>query len=297
MTTDVSYRKQIREVHVSTRRLGRHIHHDPRSLAFAIKPKASTAHTTTRKRLIPILDQGNTGSCTGNAETGALGSEGLYETANPAAVKAGLKWDESLALTLYARATVLDGYKGTFTYPPPGGQDTGSDGLSANKAAQQLGLSSGYVHALSVDAMITGLQTNAGIMGVNWYDSFDSPAADGILTLPAGAKVRGGHEIHALNVNMELEYFEMCNSWGTDWALAGHFYLPFTVAERLLGEDGDATFPTPLTAPPTPSKPIYSADDLVLRAALDTWGAGIISKVTKAGKLNEARKTWEAAHA
>lgn len=257
-------------------RLGRHVNHDPESRRYAIKSKAVTAVTTHRKRLIPILDQGNLGSCTGNAMTGALGSEGVYEEIQPN-LQAPL--DETFAVALYSAATKLDSEPGQ--YPPT---DTGSDGVSVSKAAKNGGWISGYTHALSFDALVTGLQSVAGIMGVNWYDSFDTPAADGTITLPATATVRGGHEIHLLNVDIERELLDLCNSWSTSWGVKGHFFMPFTVAERLLKEDGDATFPVPLSQPaPVPSDTVAWKLAAADATYLDTWsGHGWLSGFTAA---------------
>ncbi len=202
-----------------------------------------------------ILHDSRLGACTGFAETGALGSEGLYETVAPITGALGLALDNTFGIGMYHYATLVDPFSGE--YPPT---DTGSNGLSVNKAAASdqnpcgRQLISGYQHALSVDEMINGLQVGAGVIGINWYSSFDQPDNEGNITITPTARVRGGHELHALNVDMELERFEIPNSWGTGYGKAGVCYLSFGNMDRLFSEDGDATFPVPLAQPaPTPT--------------------------------------------
>jgi len=270
-------------------RLGRNVNHDPRSRAYAIKSWAAAAVTTRHERLIPVLDQGNVGACTGHALTGALGSTGLVaptlhaldqDDADPAEVLTA-----AFALERYKRATAIDPFAGV--YPP---DDTGSDGLSVCKAAQFDGLIAGYEHAMSVDAMVTGLQSNAGIAGVSWYSSFDYPT-EGVLSLLPNARVLGGHEFHVLNVDMARQWFECVNSWGPGWGDRGRFFVPFPIMERLLREDGDATFPVPASqTPPLPTPTITRKFNTEDAAYLDFWASkGWIKGFTARG----AREAWK----
>jgi hypothetical protein len=57
----------------SAGRLGRHVRHDPRSRAYQVRPRAPLAKSVSWERQTPILDQGDLGSCTGNAACGVLG--------------------------------------------------------------------------------------------------------------------------------------------------------------------------------------------------------------------------------
>lgn len=236
------------------KRLGRNINHDPRSRAFAFP--AGVVASVRHERRSPVLDQGDLGSCTGNAAVGALGTD-------PFDTKVAL--DETLAVKIYGMGTGLDPYPGT--YPP---EDTGSDGLSVAKACQKLGLISGYQHAFTLAAALTALQDYALITGVSWYSSFDDPDADGLVKLTSDAYVRGGHEFEVIGCDLAKRQIECVNSWGTGWGIDGHFFIGFDDWQRLLSEDGDVTVLLPPTVPaPTPVPPVDL--DAKLWADLKVW--------------------------
>jgi hypothetical protein len=228
--------QQIPETAAPGRRLGRHVNHDPRSLQFLVEPAAAKLRSVTHERVIPVLDQGDLGSCTGNAATGALGTQPLYD-ALPADDRSDL--DEGFAVLVYERATDIDPFPGS--YPP---DDTGSDGLSVAKVLKAYGLISRYRHATSLRAMQTALQTTPVIVGVHWYTGFDTPDGDGVVKL--GGELRGGHEFEVIGVDFERKRFEAVNSWGDGWGVAGHFFITFDDMRHLLSERGDCTQLLPL---------------------------------------------------
>lgn len=257
-------------------RLGRHVNHDPRSLRYLV-PSQGVQVSKTWTRRTPVLDQGNLGSCTGNASVGVLGTDPFVSTMNPADLT------EELAVAVYSLATKLDPFDGA--YPP---DDTGSDGLSAAKACKQLGLISGCQHATSLSAIVDALQVGPVIVGVNWYEGFDSPDSAGKVKV-SGA-VRGGHEFEVCGVDVEARTFQAINSWGTGWGKSGYFYFSFGDMTRLLSEDGDCTSFVPVTAPaPTPT----DNADAALVAALNVWERSIVSRFTKAGKAKAAFDLWK----
>ncbi len=237
--------RRIPETIVQGKRLGRHVCHDPRSLAYQ-HPEATTFVTARWERTIPVLDQGNVGSCTGNAATGHLGTAPEYATLTAKIAAGILNLDESEALRLYSAAEVIDGGAG---YPP---EDQGSSGLSVAKAAKNAGLISGYLHMRSVAACHTAIQNGPFIVGTNWYTSMDSPDGNGLVTV--SGSVRGGHEYECIGYDATTDLWEFVNSWGTGYGAAGHFFYSSTSLARLLSEQGDATQFVPLSQPaPTPT--------------------------------------------
>jgi len=201
-----------------------------------------THHTLVTRRNGKILISGN---CTGNAAVGALGTEPLVD-ALPAKHPA---LDEDLAVQIYSSATEIDPYDGQ--YPP---DDTGSDGLSVAKVAKSLGLISGFLTATSVPAMQQAVQNTPVIVGVKWYEGFDSPDDNGVVKI--SGDVRGGHEFEILGVDMDNQLFHAVNSWGTGWGKDGHFWFSFDTMGQLLDDDGDCTQFLPLTVPPPIPAPV-----------------------------------------
>jgi hypothetical protein len=278
----------INETVVEGKRLGRHINHDPRSLSFLV-PEVDSVSSVSWPRHIPILDQGNLGSCTGNAATGALGSSPYYETL-VGQIASGLVLDENEAVKLYSLATQLDAYPGQ--YPP---DDTGSDGLSVAKAAQQDGFVNGYLHATDLNTMITALQVGPVIVGVNWYTSMDNPDSTGYVEITPSATVRGGHEFVVRAVDISTQMFtENDNSWGPSWGNAGSFQFNYTTMTRLLAEQGDCTSfvpinqPAPTPQPPTPT-PTPTPTPQEIARDIDKI---LLRNATKAVKNTKAFKAW-----
>lgn len=246
MTATAVRRLHLPEVREPGRRLGRHIHHDPRSLAYALPE--GTAQTVQWDARIPVLDQGDLGSCVGNATVGCLGTGPLFD-ALPSNLQAQLA--EPLAVRLYSEATKLDGYRGS--YPP---DDTGTDGLDGAKAAQADGFLSGYRHALSLAACWAAIAAGPFITGISWMTGMDDPTSEGVIH--ATGQVRGGHELAVVGYNATSGLWRLRNSWGASWAKDGYCLLPDEDYAALLAEQGDATALIPITAPapqPTPGPP------------------------------------------
>lgn len=225
--------------------LGRNVVHDSRNLAYAWRRQAGRTLTSQMwTRHIPVLDQGNVGSCTGNAETGTMGCDPDYASL-PAGHPA---LDESLALKIYSGAENIDG---DGPYPP---NDNGSSGPSAAKSAMALGLIAGYLHCLSLNDVLDALEEHPVCIGSNWYDSMDSPDSSGLVSISSGASIRGGHEYLARGKDMDSQLVHFDNSWGTSFGVSGSFSYSFATLERLLAEQGDGTVSLPLgVTPPAPT--------------------------------------------
>ncbi len=198
-----------------------------------------------------MLDQGNTGSCTGNAAMGCLGTEPFYSTIpfpqRPSVNKLHAELD---ALGLYSLATDLDEYVGS--YPP---DDTGSDGLSVAKACRQKSLIKAYRWAFGVDDVLVALSNVPVLVGTTWPDTFDTPDMSGRVYITRRSRFRGGHEVvfDAIDVESELAWFT--NSWGPAWGIKGRACVSFDTLGRMLNDNGDCTVFVPLDVPPLPPVP------------------------------------------
>ena len=187
-------------------RLGRHVEHDPQSRAFS----AGTAaiKTVTYKRYGQVFDQGDLGSCTGNAMAGVLMTEPLWVT--------GRNLTEDDAVALYKVATKLDNIPGK--YPPT---DTGSSGIAVMKAAVKAKYITGYAHTFSLDQLLGGLSASGpGFSASTGIRRSTTPKPDGECPLTAAAKVRGGHEVQMFGVDAKKERVWCYNRGGPPGAAA-----------------------------------------------------------------------------
>lgn len=292
----------IRRIPSTDPRLGRHVRHDDRSRAYRFPTEGLTLRSVRHTRRIPVLDQGQLGSCTGNAGIGACGTDPLYGSVpsriQPLLVAQGAyPLNEDGAVELYSAATRLDDAPGQ--YPPT---DTGSDGLSVAKALKAAGMIAGYRHTFTLQDALLALTVTPVLTGVNWYNSMFDPQPDGRLVVDFASGLAGGHEFVVDEIDVENEDIWATQSWGPAWGVfrdgrPGRFRIGFTDYGRLLAQQGDVTIFVPLTQPaptPTPPGPVDAdqalADALRHRDWVDRHHIGDNERVAHAGKA------WLAAH-
>lgn len=208
--------------------LGRNIEHDERSRAYAVPLHRDAGKAVRWVRRAPILNQGEVGSCTGEAMAGWLGTDNAARRGD-AAVR------QPLALSLYQLATRLDSIPGHWP------TDTGSSGLGVVKAAKQMGRITSYKHGFSVTQALSALAVGPVLTGTDWFEGFDEPDEDGIVALTGS--VRGGHEYLVRGYDPATGLLECDNSWGRGWSKRGKFWLQLTDWTALLRADGDVTVP------------------------------------------------------
>jgi hypothetical protein len=227
MASNGMFTADIPEHHVEGRRLGRHVVHDPRSRDYVAKQASQVVSVKHQAHGLP-LNQGQIGSCTANALCGALDSDPDFTGGTPLT--------EDNAVAVYELETKLEGQP----YPP---NDPGGSGLMVCKAAKQMGLISSYSHAFGIDQALQALVLRPVITGINWYSSFDTPDANGLVQIAADATVRGGHEIVADEIDADNKLVWFWNSWGDGWGVQGRFCMSFDTWDQLLQERGDVTVP------------------------------------------------------
>jgi hypothetical protein len=209
-------------------RLGRHLELDARSLAYTVERELVTQpiKTSNFPAIIPTLDQGQLGSCTGNAGTyhlsalaGAAKLGGLT-LAGKKLSGTDATANEGFAVELYHEATVDDGFPGT--YPP---NDTGSSGLGVCKALKAAGLVTKYTWATTLNGMATLLQRSGVIIGMPWYNAFFSPDAQGYIDSGnwQASGIAGGHELYVEALESwtprqpQYSVVRFHNSWTDGW--------------------------------------------------------------------------------
>ena len=210
--THERHHQSIPERKVVAKRLGRNIHFDLQSATLPVnelfRPKA-VVKSRVWGRPGPF-DQGDTGSCTGQAVAGLVMTAPIADT--------GV--DEGTAMEIYELATKIDPFPSS--YPP---DDTGSSVLAAMQAAQQRGYITSYRWCFSLQDVLQALSTVGPVaIGINWYTSFDQPDTHGHITLAPGATIRGGHALNLTSVDTNTNRVGGWNSWGANWGVGGQVH-------------------------------------------------------------------------
>jgi C1A family cysteine protease len=68
------------------------------------------------------------------------------------------------------------------------------------------------------------------VFGFSVYESFEQPrvAATGVVSMPRmGERVLGGHAVVGCGYDLKASRFIVRNSWGTRWGMGGYFTMPF----------------------------------------------------------------------
>lgn len=227
-------------------RLGRNMWLDARSLAYMVendvREMGQPLQDQDWERVLVILDQGPLGSCTGNAGTGALGTQPFYDAIGkdvlPAADDEAAA--EDFAVQLYSDATKVDAYPGQ--YPP---DDTGSSGLAICKVLRARATIKGYRWARSAYGLLRLLQRGPVLQGMPWYNAFFHPDADGYIDADPSwpsSGIAGGHEVEAVGVQLDVNdafssSITYVNSWGPGWGLGGRFKMRLRTYEKMNGVD------------------------------------------------------------
>lgn len=221
-------------------KMGRKIEHDSRSWNYRVPatykpwwwpfcPKPVVHKTQVWEPRIEPLDQGNLGSCTGNAMVACL-------SAAPTPVAPNEALTETLAVSIYSAATKVDEFQGE--YPP---DDTGSSGLAVAKVAQKAGFFARYNHAFSITDTINALQFGPVIVGIAWREDMFDPDAAGFAHYTG--PVAGGHEICLFGYEADSGTFHFRNSWGSSWGEGGDFLMNNRDLTVALAQRGDVVAP------------------------------------------------------
>lgn len=260
--------------------LGRNVNHDPQSRSYRlgsfVASQAADLGEVYHPTFCDVMDQGRVGSCTGDT-----GIEAIY--AAPVAANSGTAWaayprNQDGAYWLYASATANDDYAGTFTYPPPGGQDTGSDGLTIAKRLVAAGIISGYLWAFTPQEAVGALATSGVMTGIPWFNSMFDTDTSGLVTVRQDSGLAGGHEIyvwgHIPAVGNSPARVKFRNHWSASWGDHGDGLMLVSDWVTLLGMNGDVTKLVPAAVPaPVPNPPVddRTAGDRLWSAIPHGW--------------------------
>ncbi len=223
---------------------------DHRDHLFAHDAAAALpAHVDLRPQMPPVYDQGQEGSCTGNAWAALIQHlypahgepsrqfiyraerviEGTVRSDSGAQIRDGAK---ALAMVGVCAETEWPYDKAHFaTKPPP---KVYADALKNTISA--------YARVTTLDGIKASLADGKPVVfGFSVYDSFESDevARTGVMNLPVkGEKLLGGHAVLIVGYDDVSQRVIVRNSWGDQWGQAGYFTMPYAyVTNRSLSDD------------------------------------------------------------
>lgn len=229
--------------------------HDSRDLSFSTIAKAIILPPSVdlRNAMPQVYDQGQLGSCTGNAIAAAYEFDQMKEKIGvfqPS--RLFIYYNERLmegTITQDAGAQIRDGIKtinnygvcsetswpyniDAFSTKPPTAAYT--------EAAQHVAMNY-YRVPVTVNDMKTALASGFPVVGgITLYTSFESDAVakSGKVSMPKkNEKVIGGHAILFVGYNDKSKRLLVRNSWGDSWGQGGYFTLPYTYVTDTLMSD------------------------------------------------------------
>lgn len=218
----------------SPRKFGRLVEHDPRSRAYRLAVRPDEVPVTVHWQVAgEVLDQGDLGSCTGNA---MAHWENLTRAVEYPDCAFFLNQDD--AIELYSKATHLDEFPGE--YPS---EDTGSSGLAVCKAAQTLGYISEYRHGFSLHDALLALKTSPVLIGSAWYSGMLEASKYKDFVLDVSGDSMGGHQYLMIGCDVDRKTVTILNSWSSAWGQNGTAKITFDDMRKLLDDHGDVVMP------------------------------------------------------
>ena len=189
-----------------------------------------------------VYDQGQLGSCTGNAIAGAMEYERdrqglsdfvparLFIYYNERALEGTVSSDSGAVIRDGIKVVNKDGVRPESLWP----YDIGVFAVKPPKRCYVAAVTDRAVQYLAIqtlgdlkDAVCSNL---AVVFGFTVYESFQSPAVaqTGVMPMPKpGEATVGGHAVMAVGYSDPKGQVIVRNSWGASWGDAGYFYMPY----------------------------------------------------------------------
>lgn len=119
-------------------------------------------------------------------------------------------------------------------------QENGAQVRSGAKAMEKRGKLSAYVFATTIEEVTAWLLAKGPVViGSNFYEGMMYPDPTNGIGTPTG-RILGGHCYVADGYDAGTTLIRFQNSWGSNWALNGYFFMFAKDLAILLGEQGDA---------------------------------------------------------
>ena len=201
----------------------------------------------------PVEDQGNLGSCTGNALAGAVEClEKKHRVAFENVSRLFIYYNERVlehTVREDSGAMIRDGIKTLFKqgvcseakWPYVISKFTVKPSPLCYKEALDHQVTA-YARLQTIDEMRACLAAGYPfVFGFSVYESFESQrvADTGVVSMPkTGERLLGGHAVLAVGYNDANKRFLVRNSWGARWGMKGYCTMPYAyLANRDLSDD------------------------------------------------------------
>lgn len=201
----------------------------------------------------PVEDQGQLGSCTGNAIVGAMECleniekqkfidlSRLYVYYNERAMEGTIKTDSGAQIRDGIKTLTVNGVCTEILWPYNISKFKNKPTVKCYTDGATRKVTSYYrIDTLSdmQNCLASGFPF---VFGFSVYTSFESDtvAKTGIVNLPAkGEKLLGGHAVLCVGYDNSTQRFLVRNSWGSSWGQKGYFTIPYTyLTNRNLSDD------------------------------------------------------------
>lgn len=201
----------------------------------------------------PVEDQGQLGSCTGNALVGALeylevkngrpfvDLSRLFVYYNERLIEHTVSSDSGAMIRDGIKTLVKQGVCSETRWPYVIDRFARKPGAACYAEAADHQVTS-YHRILTLDEMRACLAEGFPfVFGFTVYEGFESDtvARTGIVNMPTpGERVLGGHAVLCVGYNEPQKRFIVRNSWGAGWGKKGYFTMPYAyLADRNLADD------------------------------------------------------------
>lgn len=222
------------------------------SAVYAIPPQLPPG-ADLRSLCPPVENQGQLGSCTAHALTGALETlenkdklplvqmSRLFVYYNERDMEHTVAQDSGARIRDGIKTLVSQGCCTEDLWPYTISKFTDKPTAACFKDGLDHQVTS-YQRIDTVDQMRACLASGFPfVFGFTVYESFESQAVaqTGIVNMPAQTeRVLGGHAVLAVGYNDTAKRFTVRNSWGPDWGIQGYFTIPYDyLASRDLSDD------------------------------------------------------------
>ena len=223
---------------------------DSRDHMFTAVAPTLPASVDLRTYASPVEDQGQLGSCTGNAIAGAIELIDKKNNKRLDVSRLFIYYEERVlegTVNYDYGAYIRDGIKVCYTKGAPleslWPYNIRKWATKPSTAAYTDALKrkvTGYQRCANFTAVKNALALgNPVVIGFDVYESFEQGAwqlanGSGLMPYPntSTEQLLGGHAVLIVGYNDSTQRFIVKNSWGTSWADRGYFYMPYTVIQN-----------------------------------------------------------------